>query len=45
MYLRKGIFASDFIRSPGMRLDDVSRREYEGIVRRVGLALEPVASL
>lgn len=39
VYLRKGIFESDFIRSPGMKLDEVSRREYEALVARVGLSM------
>lgn len=43
VYRSKGIFESDFIRAPGTKLDDVSRREYEGIVTRVGLSMERVA--
>ena len=43
IYRRRGVFTSEFIRPPGMALDDVSRDELESIVTRVGLRLEPGA--
>lgn len=39
-FFADGIFASDFIRAPGMVLDDRSRREFEGLVARVGLSFD-----
>ena len=41
VYQQRGVFASATIRRPGMALDEVSRREFEQIVARVGLRLEP----
>ncbi len=38
---KRGIFASDHIRRPGAGLDEVTAREYEGILGRLGLSLEP----
>lgn len=40
VYKARGVFASDLIRAPGMKLDARSRDELEGIVARVGLTLE-----
>jgi 4-hydroxy-tetrahydrodipicolinate synthase len=39
VYMRRGVIASDSIRSPGMRLDETTRAELEGLVRRLGLDL------
>lgn len=44
VYRKRGVFASDHIRRPGLALDDESREEFEAIVARVGLRLEPGAS-
>ena len=40
IYKARGIFESDFIRSPGLTLDKRSRQELEGLIKRVGLSLE-----
>ena len=42
VYQRKGIFASDHIRPPGLTLDSLSRQELEATIDRVGLSLAPV---
>lgn len=39
IYQRRGLLASDFVRSPGMRLDPVTARELEATVERVGLSI------
>lgn len=39
-FKRRGIFRSDYIRSPGMRLDAGSQEELEALVARVGLSLD-----
>lgn len=39
-FKQRGIFTSDFIRAPGMDLDDRSRRELEALVARVGLSFD-----
>jgi 4-hydroxy-tetrahydrodipicolinate synthase len=41
IYRQRGIFDSTFIRSPGMNLDDVTRKELDALVQRVGLSYEP----
>jgi 4-hydroxy-tetrahydrodipicolinate synthase len=38
--MKRGIIASDTIRSPGMRMDDETARELEATVVRVGLSLD-----
>ncbi|HZY17831.1 MAG TPA: dihydrodipicolinate synthase family protein [Ramlibacter sp.] len=45
VYKRRGVLASDFIRSPGMRLDAVTARELEATVERVGLSITSAAPL
>lgn len=42
VYRERGVFASDRIRPPGARLDERTRAEFEGVIRRVGLDLAPV---
>lgn len=42
VFMKRGIFASDFSRSPGLKLDEQSRAELEATIRRVGLDLDPV---
>lgn len=39
-YMKRGIFESDYIRTPGMKLDSRSQREFEQIVARVGLSFD-----
>lgn len=39
VYKKRGIFKSDFIRPPGLRLDERSRKELENLIKRVGLDL------
>lgn len=41
VYRRLGIFESEFIRTPGLALDERSRAELEETVARVGLSLDP----
>ena len=41
VYKARGIFGSDFIRSPGLTLDERSKQEFERTIERVGLTLEP----
>ncbi|MDB5820188.1 MAG: dihydrodipicolinate synthase family protein [Rhizobacter sp.] len=41
-YQKRGVIASNAIRSPGMRIDAVTARELEATVARVGLSLEPI---
>lgn len=41
IYRRRGVFASTFVRPPGMTMDAVDVAELEAIVRRVGLPLAP----
>ena len=36
-YMRRGIITSDTMRTPSTAIDEVSRREFEAVVRRVGL--------
>lgn len=43
VYKARGVFESDHIRSPGMKLDDRSAGELEAIIKRVGLTLDPLA--
>lgn len=48
-YMRRGIITSDTMRTPSTLIDEVSRREFEAVVRRVGLnpdapGLQPVIS-
>jgi 4-hydroxy-tetrahydrodipicolinate synthase len=45
VYKQRGIIASDFIRSPGMRMDAVTARELEATVQRVGLNITSSAPL
>lgn len=40
VYKSKGIFESDYIRPPGLKLDPLSRQELEATIARVGLKLE-----
>lgn len=40
IYKQRGIFGSNFIRSPGFQLDERSRKELEHIIARVGLRLD-----
>lgn len=42
VYKTRGIFESDYIRTPGLRLDDRSKAELEQTIQRVGLSLTPV---
>lgn len=42
-YRMRGIIESDHIRAPGMALDDRSRAELEGLIKRVGLSLSASA--
>ena len=37
----RGAFATEVIRLPGMALDEVTQKEFEAIVARLGLPLEP----
>lgn len=39
VYRARGIFESDMIREPGLRLDEPSRKELTELIERVGLAL------
>ena len=39
IYQRRGAIACDAIRSPGMRIDDVTARELEAVITRVGLSV------
>lgn len=39
-YMRRGVIASDTIRSPGMRMDPITASELEATVKRVGLSLD-----
>ena len=41
IFVGRGIFSSDHIRSPGLQLDDYSRGELGGVLERVGLDLSP----
>lgn len=41
-YWQRGIFSSPFIRKPGMNLDETSKAEFEALIHRVGLTLDPV---
>lgn len=38
-YMRRGLISSDTTRMPARSLDDLSRKEYEDVVQRVGLDL------
>lgn len=40
---QRGVFSSEFIRSPGMQLDKLSRIEYDAIIERVGLSFTDVS--
>lgn len=42
VYRSLGVFASDFIRTPGLKLDEQSRAELEATIKRVGLSLDPI---
>ena len=42
VYRSRGVFSSDHIRSPGLRLDDRSRAELEATIKRVGLSLDRI---
>lgn len=44
VYKRRGVFATDHIRPPGLRLDPRSVQELEATIARVGLPLEPVGA-
>lgn len=44
VYFKRGIFGSDFIRPPGVSIDDRSRNELEATIRRVGLSLDRVGA-
>lgn len=41
VYHRLGIFESEYIRTPGLRLDERSKGELEATIKRVGLTLDP----
>lgn len=41
VYRARGVFTSDHIRPPGLKLDAISRAELESLIDRVGLSLEP----
>lgn len=41
-YMKRGIIASDTMRTPSTFIDEISRREFEAVVRRMGL--DPDAS-
>ena len=40
IYMRRGAIACDLVRAPGMGMDPVTARELEGVVARVGLAID-----
>jgi 4-hydroxy-tetrahydrodipicolinate synthase len=40
IYMRRGVIACDYVRSPGMRIDTYTMNELEAVVRRVGLSLD-----
>ncbi len=40
IYMRRGAITCDAIRSPGLRIDDVTRQELEAVIARVGLAVD-----
>lgn len=40
IYMRRGAIACNAIRSPGMRIDDITTRELEAVVQRVGLEVD-----
>lgn len=42
IFKRQGLFTSDFVREPGNSIDPRSAKELEGIIKRVGLNLDPV---
>lgn len=42
VFMKRGIFASDYSRTPGLKLDARSRDELEATIRRVGLNLDEV---
>lgn len=37
VYKKRGVFTSDFVRAPGMKLDEQTAAEFEGIIQRCGL--------
>lgn len=39
VYLKRGIFESDFVRAPSVTLDQVTIGEFEGIIKRAGLEI------
>lgn len=41
IFLKRGIFSSNFIRKPGMQLDDYTISELERVLARAGLDLSP----
>lgn len=40
IYMRRGIIATDTIRSPGALIDDITRKELMGVIARVGLSVD-----
>jgi 4-hydroxy-tetrahydrodipicolinate synthase len=40
VYRHRGVIASEFIRPPGLRIDDATRGELTAVIERVGLTLE-----
>nr|WP_198979875.1 dihydrodipicolinate synthase family protein [Herbaspirillum sp. ASV7] len=45
VYRKRGVIASDAIRSPGMRIDPETERELEAVIARVGLDLNQRGAL
>ncbi len=39
VYLKRGIFETDFVRAPSLKLDQQTKDEFEGIIKRVGLRI------
>ena len=39
VYRKRGVFTSDFVRAPGMKLDEQTAAEFESIIQRCGLTL------
>ena len=39
VYLKRGIFETDFVRAPSLKLDQLTKDEFESIIERVGLKL------
>ena len=40
IYMKRGAIACNAIRSPGLRIDDITARELEAVVARAGLAID-----